>query len=290
MSASVKALSLILALATTPPTQAQQSCATVQGTVESIVASNGFTTTRELVDYFSFLPELRKDLAKLRGGDRWLDAGAGDLVALKQYLAPNVREAMKYNPNYVRFRAMYADQIKTELEFAKDAIDEIGALSVGQRADVVAVSFKVEREYPGGKEKLKVLEGRFFENIPNGEIGKVNLITDLYGVMSYGGKLDVDLSKYFELLAPGGRIHFYARTDRTTIQTLQGQKLNLIDWLRTIPGIEVTRLQGPRTSAKSGSYVLERKIAGAPVRIPRLELISSQGGRPPTRHFKELSR
>ena len=54
------------------------------------------------------------------------------------------------------------------------------------------------------EKKIKIISGQYFEALSG--LMKADLITDIYGVFSYSGKLDEVLRKYLDLLNPNGTL------------------------------------------------------------------------------------
>lgn len=114
--------------------------------------------------------------------------------------------------------------------------------------------------------RFSYLDGDFIENMARRGLfdpykGKVQLITDVFGPLSYSPYLPQVFQIYFDLLAPKGILLFTMLHDRNFEEThgssktlklldlpktvnsfiIQGEKKEdgLIAWLKTIPGIEV---------------------------------------------------
>lgn len=94
-----------------------------------------------------------------------------------------------------------------------------------------------------GNHKVRILNGRYLEEIALDEIGLTDLITDFYGVMAYTKAPDVVLKQYLDLLKPGGVIYLFQghfdemRRQKVTIAT--GKTLPLAEWIRRIPDLHV---------------------------------------------------
>lgn len=101
---------------------------------------------------------------------------------------------------------------------------------------------------------FRYLEGEI-ETIPGEKIGKADLITDVYGALSYTKFLDVTLQKYLDLLELGGELHAILLLDSVTISPVgliehnphqsvkillpDGSPLSVEEYLRMTTGVEV---------------------------------------------------
>ena len=141
--------------------------------------------------------------------------------------------------------------------------------------------FKLRQTDP---EHFQFLSGRFLENIPDAEIGHADLITDVYGVLSYTPQLGLALAKYFRFLKVGGALYVHHDLSKIVIVLGDGRELFLPEWLRTLPGLSVEKV-GP--SADGEGWNSFRVVHGPGViELPELELVSSVDGWPPQRIFR----
>lgn len=207
---------------------------------------NKFNTTRGLDDYKKhFGPYFEAVLENLNfAKDRWLDAGAGNALAQREVQI-----------------ARYAEIKGTPL---------------------VAVGVEKPKEAPIVLPGFIYKSGRYIEDIPNSELGKFDLITDLVGAFSYAEHIEAVLRKYFELLTDEGDIYITRQYDR--IQLRNGDYVSLREWLETIPGIKVYPAEGP----KSIGVHLKRAYPYKKIIIPDLEIIEFETLRPPKRTYLEI--
>lgn len=195
------------------------------------------------------------DLIKLKEGELWIDMGAGEARAQVEYL-------------------------NASSDGSSDALR-------AERANTLAVSFRRPELTREMRKKLKdlkhpelfqYLDGRLFEQIPIEEFGRADLITDLYGVVSYTAFLSETLNRYFKILKPNGVLHLFIEPDTTTIQVSPDHEvMNLLDWLSTLPGIVVNKT-GPDSVR---IYKLHDDVT-----LPELGLVDFTDDIPPRRLFR----
>lgn len=161
--------------------------------------------------------------------------------------------------------------------------------------------------------KLTYIAGDFVENLAaSGRLGhlkgRVDLITDVYGPLSYSNDVSRLLQVYLDLLKPEGTLLFNWMTLQNSVNEATGaisksvmNRLNgivprgkdptgLLDWLKKVPGIEVEFVKASRAgSAKNAeeSVAIQITKKSADPKIPR-ELSASEyaEGNPPKRVFR----
>lgn len=115
--------------------------------------------------------------------------------------------------------------------------------------------------------RFKYLSGKYFQEFADKEDllrgsnqeGKMSVITDFNGVLSYTETLSEDLQKYLNNLKVGGKIYttFYAKID---------DEYDVLEWLKKCTGITVER--------KAGSIVITKVQNEA--KVVSLELLQHQ--------------
>ena len=99
--------------------------------------------------------------------------------------------------------------------------------------------------------KFRFLRGRYFLDIPKKELmgraGQAELITDVFGVFAYDPHPDLVLKRYLGTLRPDGAIFILlggvrapARLSQHLVKKNDGTMVSLVDWVKSIQGIEVT--------------------------------------------------
>jgi len=220
-----------------------------------------FTRGRDLGTYVEKLgPGFRAaiDAVGQRPDPRWLDSGGGEGIAVRQYLG--LAKERDWPPVRITLLAY-----------------ETPARSEGL---------------------LEVLSGRFLEKIPDAEIAKSDIITDLFGPLSYSGQPHLVLQKYHDRLKDGGKafIHLGAGDQafgtKNTVVMADGRVVPFVAWLKTVPGLdfedEVRHIVTPMREFDTATAILTRR-AGRDVRFPPLELIQYKDGMPPRMMFREIA-
>jgi hypothetical protein len=225
---------------------------------------NTFTTGRGLNHYRSSFarpgyPNLTfsKDLERIKNNPNahWLDAGGGMGFATEQAMTPDTR-----------FKS-------TLISVETPAVDLLDS-----------TNHEIRR---------KVISGRFIEDIPDDEILKSDIITDMYGPMAYSSHPAQVLQKYINNLKQDGVLYIHLGDDLDTfgiynqIITPDGRLLNMSEWLESIPGlkVEIVKVNGllPDTTIigpeKSRIAKIQLVSKAKEIEIQELERMSfSEGG------------
>lgn len=246
----------------------------MNGRARELVKNNDFGTkdniTRGLSDYGLMFPiEFMKALSKLGPEDHWVDGGSGDSVAVEEYASGKLHKTIN----------SYWYKIPKDLNHFLN----VQSKPSDQRAHVTGIT--VEGKIPPKNAQMRILKGRFLEDIPLEEIteapfGKAKLITDMYGAMAYSDRPDLVLKHYLNMLGPGGSI--FIKNDYmggTVIVGEDGRSVkNLVQWLESIPGVSVKRFPN------SNSIEIQ-KTAENPVEVPTLTLRRTSNHLPPRREL-----
>jgi hypothetical protein len=226
-----------------------QSCIVgeLQHELNRVIELNDFRTTRKLSTYEAILGErFTHDLHALKGFDHhWIDAGSGEGVAIREF----------------------ADRGR-------------GAEAAASRPQVTGVTYKAHHPLPEGSD-ARVLSGRFFEDIPSAELGRADLISDLYGVLSYTHSPDIVLQRYLDALKDDGAAYVFlgnfGEMNLSKVTLPSGGMVDLEEWIKRIPGLRVEVV-------KPTDEVLKRMIASlgeSPDFNPRTLRISKLPGQSP---------
>ena len=211
----------------------KRECGTMLGGTAkklSPVQENNFTNSRVLADYNNFFNwknfDLMKVLENLRSHSIWIDMGSGRNIALVKGLS---------------------------------LFNQIG-LGIGINAVKPEFALNDER-VPG---RLKNLEGMIEDLSEQKKFdalkGKVDLITDVFGPFSYSLKLRKVMQIYLDLIAKDGQLLMAFQIARAENKSIfddrndfdlynavksenKWQQNGLIEWLKTIPGIQVESVE-----------------------------------------------
>ena len=145
---------------------------------------SGYVINRGLPNYAEVLPAGFCDaLGKLGSSDRWLDIGAGEGQAILDYYAPQ----------------------------GDGAPEKCGGS--GPRARAVAISIedrrtdKWKRQAASLGDRTRYLAGKRLSQYSRDELGKFQIITDVYGGFSYTEDLSRFVGKVLSLLEVGGSFY-----------------------------------------------------------------------------------
>ncbi len=235
----------------------------------------GYVTDRGLSDYAEVLPAGFCDaLGRLNSSDRWLDIGAGEGQALLDYYALD-----------------------------DDAAPKKCARSIS-KARAVAMSIEDRRtdkwrQYAAifGADRLRYLSGRRLREYSQEELGKFQIITDVYGGFSYSQDLSLFVEKTLGFLETGGvfytivqNVHLESGKDKadTVYQTelvdAAGRDVNVCAWLKRIGCVDVGCESKSNWEAPT-ELIEVRKVCGD-VSVPRLKLLKFEAGNPPWRRYQ----
>ncbi len=217
--------------------------------LERLLNRNSFVVSRDLSDYdneleFNFLDELSGS----HPGIIWLDAGAGRALAQRQFMRmPQAKGAKLFALAFKRpWWTPKSIQGEHQTEFSYlDPIDLDEVID-----DVIP-----------------------FQN-------SFDLITDVFGPLSYGKDPSKILNLYLKWLKPGGTLRIAMRGFGTSVTSSDQSKRSLTEWLK----IQLSKLNGVEFKEHHSSWVI-RKL-GSPVKIERsLKLTHMYLSKPPSRHF-----
>ena len=143
----------------------------------------GYITNRGLSDYLELLPAGFCDaLGTLGSSDRWLDIGAGAGQAILDYYTPE-----------------------------NDAASGKRCSGAGGKVSAVAISIEdrrtdawQQRAASLGDDRLRYLAGKRLRDYSPVELGKFQIITDVFGGFSYTEDLSQFVDKVLSLLEVGG--------------------------------------------------------------------------------------
>lgn len=297
------------------------SCGEAYRKLNHLIERNFFETRRTFEKYVELFPEeFSAALSRLDEQGHWLDAGSGEAFAVQDFFKPVPLEAEKFIKDMQR-SVWKAREIHVNPDQVRVVEELLKSREPSKRPRVTAVTYSMERNDPQ-LERLKIHKGRFFEDIPSSEIKPVDIITDLFGVASYSGRVDEVLRRYHQVLKPGGKAFIFlgdyievprvvgfrrpetvgeagwdSAFSSSQVITAQGKKVSLLEWVQktsgfksAILGREVEGRKQPGTQpaiVRRSTLVLEK--ADDNVQVPQLKLIEATDDKPPIRIFQEIS-
>lgn len=289
---------------------------------EQIIQSNSFNVTRDLEEYYSYLPGLQNELSTLGKDSVWLDGGSGEGLFFLDYLINCLRNNGSCarliatgieRPNYSRTletlentsaklslqpyrRAMLLKllEFKNTVEMPTKLLAEIQEkVTNNDYAWIEAFLKSIEMLPPKGLPVFHALYGSPIEEISVQAVGKVDLVTDVYGAFSYSTRPDLVIRKYAEILKPNGRIYIFLdhgfRSESPAgyqFSTLYLQNSDALQWLKSIGGLRIVGGLTPRASEYGFRVPVILERTGEPIRVPELALKNMETSKPPKRAFR----
>jgi SAM-dependent methyltransferase len=236
---------------------------------------DGYITNRGLSDYAGFLPSGFCDaLGRLGTSGRWLDIGAGAGQAILDYYAPP--DAAAPAEKCARPGGL-ASAVAMSIEDRRtDAWHQLAA-SLGER--------------------IRYLTGKSLRHYSLEELGKFQIITDVYGGFSYTEDLSRFMEKVLSLLEVGGGfytlvqyVHLEDGKDKvdgwyqTELMDAAGRDVKVCSWLKQTTCAKV------RCESKSDwdppSELINIQKVCSDTSVPRTKLLKFEAGYPPGRRFQ----
>ncbi len=235
-----------------------------------------YTTDRGLSKYAELLPSGFCDaLGRLGSSDRWLDIGAGEGEAILDYYAP---------------------------EDAAAPAERCGRF--GPRARAVAISIEdrrtnkwKQRAASVGDERIRYLSGKRLRQYSPEELGKFQIITDVYGGFTYTEELSQFIDTVLRLLEVGGGfytlatgVHLEDGKDKlgslylTELEDAFGRRVKVCSWLKRMSCVQVT-CESKSDMERPTELINIRKVC-SDTSVPHTKLVEFEAGYPPGRRFQ----
>jgi len=235
----------------------------------------GYITNRGLTNYAELLPTgFCAALGKLGSSDRWLDIGAGSGQAILDYYAPE-----------------------------GDPPSGEKCARPGARARAVAMSIEdlltdKWRELAAslGTDRLRYLSGKRLRQYSPEELGKFQIITDVFGGFTFTEDLSQFVDKVLSLLEVGGG--FYTLVpgvhleggDKlgswylTELENAAGRPEKVCSWLKKTSCVQVT-CESKSDWQRPTELIKVEKVC-SDVSVPRMKTLQFKAGYPPDRRFQ----
>jgi len=234
----------------------------------------GYVVARSLSDYSDVLPAgFGRDLANLGQGDRWLDIGAGEGQAILDYYASEAAPSQKCSGSAQKASAV--------------------ALSIEDRR---TDKWREQAERVGD-DRIRYLSGKRLRQYSVEELGKFQLISDVYGGFSYTEDLSQFVAKVLSFLEVGGAfytlvpgVHLEHAKDKlgilylTELEDAVGRPERVCSWLKKTACTQVT-CESKSDWKRPTELINIRKVCSE-VSVPRLKLWEFEAGYPPGRRFQ----
>ena len=236
---------------------------------------SGYITNRGLSDYAELLPTGFCDaLGRLGSSDRWLEIGAGAAQAILDYYAPEgdppSGEKCARSVSKARAVAMSIEDRRTD-KWREQAANL-------------------------GDDRLRYLTGKSLRHYSVEELGKFQIITDVFGGFTYTADLSRFVEKVLSLLEVGGVFYtlvpgvhleggdklgvFYL----TELENAAGRPEKVCSWLKQTAGVQVTCES--KSDWKRPTELIKVEKVRSDVSVPRMKLLEFVAGYPPDRRFQ----
>jgi SAM-dependent methyltransferase len=233
-----------------------------------------YTTDRGLSRYGELLPSGFCDaLGRLGSSDRWLDIGAGQGEAILDYYLPEDAAAERCRGSGPRARAV---AISIEDRRTDDWKKQAARL---------------------GDDRIRYLFDKRLRQYSPDELGKFQIITDVYGGFTYTEDLSQFVDKVLRLLDVGGSfytlatgVHLEDGKDKlgtlylTELEDAFGRGVKVCSWLKKISCVQVT-CESKSDRQRPTELIKIRKVC-SDTSVPRMKLVEFEAGYPPGRCFQ----
>ena len=213
-------------------------------------------------------------LGRLSNSDRWLDIGAGDGQAVLDYYASEPKAAAeKCGRSGTRARAV--------------------AMSIEDRR---TKKWQLQAAILGG-DRIQYLSGKRLRDYSVEELGKFQLITDVYGGFSYTEDLSRFIGKVLSLLEVGGAFYTLVQnvqlengkdkpssSFQTELVDSAGRDIKMCSWLKQTPCVNVG-CESKNDWDTPTELVNIHKIC-SDVSVRPTKLLRYEAGNPPGRRFQ----
>jgi hypothetical protein len=237
---------------------------------------SGYVTNRALSDYVELLPYGFCDaLGRLGSSDRWLDIGAGAGQAILDYYAAADAAASAEKCTGYRGRAR---AIAMSIEDRRTEKWQHRAASVGD-------------------DRIRYLSGKRLRQYSREELGKFQIITDVYGGFSYTEDLSQFVEKVLSLLEIDGvfytmvqSVHLEDGKDKpsasylTELVDAAGRDVKVCSWLKNTTCVKVGCESKSKWDTPTELIYIRKVCSG--VSVPRMKLLKYEAGNPPGRRFQ----
>ena len=237
---------------------------------------SGYVTNRGLSDYAGLLPSGFCDaLGRLGGLHRWLDIGAGDGQAILDYYGGT-----------------------------DDAAPTENCARLGAKARAVAMSIEDRRTDKWRQlavslddDRIRYLSGKRLRQYSAEELGKFQIITDVYGGFSYTEDLSGFMETVLRLLEIDGvfytllqNVHLEGGKDspkpwyQTELVDAGGRDVKVCSWLKKTTCVKVACES--KSNWDSPTELINIRKVCSDVSVPPVKLLQYQAGNPPGRRFQ----
>jgi hypothetical protein len=237
---------------------------------------SAYKANRGLSAYATLLPAGFCDaLSSLGSSDRWLDVGAGEAQAILDYYAPqtNAPTAEKCGGSGPKARAVAVSIEDRRTERWQQEVATVGA------------------------DRLQYLSGKSLRHYSREELGKFQVISDVYGGFTYTDDLSGFVQRVVALLEVGGafytvvpKVHLANGKEKlgtwykTELVDEDSRPVTVCSWLKKSSCIKVT-CESKSDWDEPNELIKIRKVC-SDVSVPSLRVVEYKAGTPPDRRFQ----
>lgn len=236
----------------------------IQKNRESVIEKHSYVHTRTLnpahysESYGGLLDPTFIDTLYSPKTQRWLDVGAGEGMALIDYLygvaggASVVGITVETDWRYNGFRIQAA------------------------------------RDFPG---RFRFYKGKYLEDPSYSPetLGHFDIVTDVYGAFSYSNTVDVVLQKIGDLLKVGGHFFTVYKADTFFIYDSKGNNIPINQWINSGSCLAIVPREYSKLNMGNEEPPLHIVKTCEKVSVPPLKLSGFQSDSPPTRKYEWVS-
>jgi len=148
-----------------------------------------------------------------------------------------------------------------------------------------------------GDDRIRYLSGKRLRHYSPEELGKFQIITDVYGGFSYTEDLSGFMGKVLSLLETGGSFYTMVQGVRlengkdepkpwhqTELVDAAGRDVKVCSWLKQTTCVKVGCES--KSDWNSPTELINIKKICSDVSVPRMKLLTYEAGNPPTRRFQ----
>jgi hypothetical protein len=262
-------LIIAIFLALSVPVQAARAVDPAEIQNHQIVQDNAFLTTRDLQRYGNDLgPEFRKKISSLRKNDVWIDLGAGEANALKQYLTAELVVGFELPPLHERARVIALAYHPSGPGRFDAELKRIYGAEVNQ----------VYREVVGDFQKIAIAE-----------ISNASVSTSVLGVSSYLKDFTQTTEKALSTLRTGGEL--WIQTYPENFQLVDADGFDIYDQFgrshsdvfeRQFDSMKGAHLKMVDLKMENPPVIVFERTEGV-IKVPQFHVHEFVAGKPPTR-------
>jgi hypothetical protein len=148
-----------------------------------------------------------------------------------------------------------------------------------------------------GDDRIRYLSGKRLRQYSPEELGKFQIITDVYGGFTYTEDLSLFVDKVLRLLEVGGSfytlatgVHLEDGKDKlgslylTELEDVFGRPVKVCSWLKKTSCVQVTCES--KSDLKRPTQLIKIRKVCSDTSVPRMKLVEFEAGYPPGRCFQ----